>query len=168
MSNNNQKKPLVVGGINLSTRAKSKTFWVAIISAVAVFANQVTGAFGIDYSNQIEQGVNIAGTILTFLAMIGVVVDNNTKGIKDSDIVQTDYVQPRDSKNPNHYVQWQTQSALDEQEKKKQLGIMEPKQFDTSEPFTDDSDEVEWDVADYEEQKQSPESTPQNIQEGDK
>lgn len=140
-----KKQPKVIGGINWSTRAKSKTFWVAIVSAIAVFANQVTGAFGVDYSTQIEQGVNIVGSILTFLAMIGVVVDNNTKGVKDSEIVQTDYVQPRDSNNPNHYVQWQTDTESD----LVKIGAQEPEEFDTSQPFTDDSEDVEFDVAEY-------------------
>ena len=103
-----KKQPKVIGGINWSTRAKSKTFWVAIVSAIAVFANQVTSAFGVDYSVQIEQGVNIIGSILTFLAMIGVVVDNNTKGIKDSEIVRTDYKKPRNDKDPNEFIQWQS------------------------------------------------------------
>ena len=103
-----KKQPKVIGGINWSTRAKSKTFWVAIVSAIAVFANQVTSAFGVDYSAQIEQGVNIIGSILTFLAMIGVVVDNNTKGIKDSEIVRTDYKKPRNDKDPNEFIQWQS------------------------------------------------------------
>ena len=140
-----KKQPKVIGGINWSTRAKSKTFWVAIVSAIAVFANQVTGAFGVDYSVQIEQGVNIIGSILTFLAMIGVVVDNNTKGVKDSEIVQTDYIQPRDSNNPNHYVQWQK----NEDAELVKIGAQEPEEFDTSQPFTDDSEDVEFDVAEY-------------------
>lgn len=140
-----KKQPKVIGGINWSTRTKSKTFWVAIVSAIAVFANQVTGAFGVDYSTQIEQGVNIVGSILTFLAMIGVVVDNNTKGVKDSEIVQTDYVQPRDSNNPNHYIQWQADTESD----LVKIGAQEPEEFDTSQPFTDDSEDVEFDVAEY-------------------
>ena len=144
-----KKQPKVIGGINWSTRTKSKTFWVAIVSAIAVFANQVTGAFGVDYSTQIEQGVNIIGSILTFLAMIGVVVDNNTKGVKDSEIVQTDYVQPRDSNNPNHYVQWQK----NEDAELVKIGAQEPEEFDTSQPFTDDSEDVEFDVAEYEEEQ---------------
>lgn len=147
-----KKQPKVIGGINWSTRTKSKTFWVAIVSAVAVFANQVTGAFGIDYSAQIEQGVNVIGSILTFLAMIGVVVDNNTKGVKDSEIVQTDYVQPRDSNNPNHYVQWQKDTESESDLVK--IGAQEPETFDTSQPFTDDSDDVGFDVAEYEEEQE--------------
>ena len=82
--------------------------------------------------------------------MIGVVVDNNTKGIKDSEIVQTDYVQPRDSNNPNHYVQWQK----DEDAELVKIGAQEPEEFDTSQPFTDDSEDVEFDVTEYEEEQE--------------
>lgn len=89
-----QKQPKVAGGINWSTRLKSKTFWVAIVSALALFANQVTGAFGIDYSAQIEQIVSIIGSILTLLAGVGIIVENNTKGLKDSGIAKT-YTKPR-------------------------------------------------------------------------
>lgn len=132
---NETKQPTVVGGINLSTRTKSKTFWVAIISAVAVFANQITGAFGLDYSAQIEQGVNIIGSILTLLAGLGIIVDNNTKGIKDSDIVQTDYTKPRDSKDPNEFVQWQANANT--------ASTFELDNYENNaEPDSDDSDEV--------------------------
>ena len=132
---NETKQPTVVGGINLSTRTKSKTFWVAIISAVAVFANQITGAFGLDYSAQIEQGVNIVGSILTLLAGLGIIVDNNTKGLKDSDIVQTDYTKPRDSKDPNEFVQWQANAST--------ASTFELDSYENNaEPDTDDSDEV--------------------------
>ncbi|WBF81754.1 holin [Staphylococcus virus vB_SurM-PSU5] len=132
---NEAKQPKVVGGINLSTRTKSKTFWVAIISAVAVFANQITGAFGLDYSAQIEQGVNIVGSILTLLAGLGIIVDNNTKGLKDSDIVQTDYTKPRDSKDPNEFVQWQANANT--------ASTFELDNYENNaEPDSDDSDEV--------------------------
>ena len=132
---NETKQPTVVGGINLSTRTKSKTFWVAIISAVAVFANQITGAFGLDYSAQIEQGVNIVGSILTLLAGLGIIVDNNTKGIKDSDIVQTDYTKPRDSKDTNEFVRWQANADT--------ASTFELDNYENNaEPDSDDSDEV--------------------------
>ncbi|VEV89262.1 holin [Staphylococcus phage Stab22] len=132
---NETKQPKVVGGINLSTRTKSKTFWVAIISAVALFANQITGAFGLDYSAQIEQGVNIVGSILTLLAGLGIIVDNNTKGLKDSEIVQTDYTKPRNSKDPNEFVQWQANANT--------ASTFELDNYENNaEPDTDDSDEV--------------------------
>ena len=132
---NETKQPKVVGGINLSTRTRSKTFWVAIISAVALFANQITGAFGLDYSAQIEQGVNIIGSILTLLAGLGIIVDNNTKGLKDSEIVQTDYIKPRDSKDPNEFVQWQANANT--------ASTFELDNYENNaEPDSDDSDEV--------------------------
>lgn len=107
-----QKQPKVVGGINWSTRLKSKTFWVAIVSALALFANQVTGAFGIDYSAQIEQIVSIIGSILTLLAGVGIIVENNTKGLKDSGIAQT-YTKPRNEHiDP---VQFQSEDYTTEQ-----------------------------------------------------
>ena len=100
-----KKQPKVIGGINWSTRAKSKTFWVAIVSAIAVFANQVTSAFGVDYSAQIEQLVNISGTILLALSAMGIVVDPNSKGVKDSGIA-LEYTEPRDeNKNPVEFMQ---------------------------------------------------------------
>lgn len=107
-----QKQPKVAGGINWSTRLKSKTFWVAIVSALALFANQVTGAFGIDYSAQIEQIVSIIGSILTLLAGVGIIVENNTKGLKDSGIAQT-YTKPRNEHiDP---VQFQSEDYTTEQ-----------------------------------------------------
>lgn len=131
---NKTKQPKVVGGINLSTRLKSKTFWVAIVSALALFANQVTGAFGIDYSAQIEQIVSIIGSILTLLAGVGIIVENNTKGLKDSGIAQT-YTKPRDSKDPNEFVQWQANANT--------ASTFELDNYENNaEPDTDDSDEV--------------------------
>lgn len=131
---NETKQPTVVGGINLSTRLKSKTFWVAIVSALALFANQVTGAFGIDYSAQIEQIVSIIGSILTLLAGVGIIVENNTKGLKDSGIAQT-YTKPRDSKDPNEFVQWQADANT--------ASTFELDNYENNaEPDTDDSDEV--------------------------
>lgn len=138
------KPPKVVGGINWSTRVKSKTFWVAIISAVALFANQVTNAFGVDYSAQIEHIVNIAGSVLGLAAMLGIVVDSNTKGIKDTGIVRT-YTKPRDENiDP---VEFQNKN---EEVDLVKIGAKIPEEFDTSQPFTDDSDEVNFDVSHYE------------------
>ena len=49
------------------------------------------------------------------------------------------------SNNPNHYVQWQK----DEDAELVKIGAQEPEEFDTSQPFTDDSEDVEFDVAEY-------------------
>ena len=132
--------------INWKVRAKKKSFWVAIVSAVALFINNITGAFGLDYSAQVQTGVDIVSTILTLLAGLGIVTDMTTKGIGDSEIAQT-YSKPRNSKNPEQYVDWMKNNATDITPERQEK---EAEEYDTSKPFTDDSDEVEFDVSDYE------------------
>lgn len=100
-----------------------------------MFINQVTGAFGLDYSTQIEQTVNIVGSVLTLLAGLGIVVDNNSKGIKDSGMAQ-ELTKPRnDITDP---VEFKSRIELD----KEDLGILTPIEYENPEPDTDDSDEV--------------------------
>ncbi|AHG23949.1 holin [Staphylococcus phage vB_SepS_SEP9] len=132
--------------INWKVRAKKKSFWVAIVSAVALFINNITGAFGLDYSAQVQTGVDIVSTILTLLAGLGIVTDMTTKGIGDSEIAQT-YSKPRNSKDPEQYVDWMKNNATDITPERQEK---EAEEYDTSKPFTDDSDEVEFDVSDYE------------------
>lgn len=132
--------------INWKVRAKKKSFWVAIVSAVALFINNITGAFGLDYSAQVQTGVDIVSTILTLLAGLGIVTDMTTKGIVDSEIAQT-YSKPRNSKDPEQYVDWMENNATDITPERQEK---EAEEYDTSKPFTDDSDEVEFDVSDYE------------------
>lgn len=132
--------------INWKVRAKKKSFWVAIVSAVALFINNITGAFGLDYSAQVQTGVDIVSTILTLLAGLGIITDMTTKGIGDSEIAQT-YSKPRNSKDPEQYVDWMKNNATDITPERQEK---EAEEYDTSKPFTDDSDEVEFDVSDYE------------------
>ncbi|MDU8953663.1 MAG: phage holin, partial [Streptococcus sp.] len=122
--------------INWKVRAKKKSFWVAIVSAVALFINNITGAFGLDYSAQVESGVDIVSTILTLLAGLGIVTDMTTKGIGDSEIAQT-YSKPRNSKDPEQYVDWMKNNATDITPERQEK---EAEEYDTSKPFTDDSD----------------------------
>lgn len=89
--------------INLANRFKNKATLVAVISILALLANQVAGVFGVDYSAQIEQLVTIAGTVLTLLAGLGIIVDPNTKGVKDSAIAM-EYKEPRDDQDLNQAV----------------------------------------------------------------
>lgn len=122
--------------INWKVRFKKKSFWVAIISAIALFINNITQAFGLDYSSQVEQGVSIVTSILTILAGVGVIVDPTTTKLGDTGIAQT-YSKPRDENtNPVEY--------------QKDTNTLTPNEYDTSQPFTDNEDEVEFDVADYE------------------
>lgn len=137
--------------MNFILRLKNKATLTAIVGAILLFIKQITEAFGVDLSAEIEQVSGLIGAIITFLVGIGVVTDPTTKGVKDSGIVQT-YNKPRDSKNPDEFVEWQ--NVKDENKAyAPELNEKEPKTYDTSQPFTDDDDEVECDVSDYEDDK---------------
>lgn len=129
--------------MNWKLRIKNKTVLTGLIGALLLFIKQVTELFGLDLSTQLEQVSALAGTIITLLVGLGVIVDPTSKGIKDSGIVQT-YTKPRDSNNIDEMVQWQNQAHAPEVQQ------FRPKIYDTTRPFTDDSDEIEFDVNEYE------------------
>ncbi|MDU0420369.1 phage holin [Staphylococcus simulans] len=129
--------------MNWKLRIKNKTVLTGIIGALLLFIKQVTELFGLDLSTQLEQLSALAGTIITLLVGLGVIVDPTSKGIKDSGIVQT-YTKPRDSNNTDEMVQWQNQAHVPEAQ------LFQPKIYDTKQPFTDDSDEIGFDVNEYE------------------
>ena len=85
--------------INIKTRLKNGATLTGLISILALLGNQIAVLFGVDYSAEIEQLVNIAGTILLVLSSLGVITDPNTKGISDSGLAKT-YNKPRDDKDP--------------------------------------------------------------------
>ncbi|MFJ1815092.1 MULTISPECIES: phage holin [Staphylococcus] len=131
--------------MNFILRLKNKATLTAIVGAILLFIKQITEAFGVDLSAQIEQVSGLIGAIITFLVGIGVVTDPTTKGVKDSGITKT-YAKPRDeNENPVEY-----QKAVSDEKVTPERKELTPEEFDTSEPFTDDTDEVEFDVADYE------------------
>lgn len=116
--------------INWKVRFNKKSFWVAIISAIALFINNITQAVGLDYSSQVEQGVSILTSILTVLAGIGVVIDPTTAKLGDTGIAQT-YSKPRDEQ-------------IDPVEYQREGNTFTPKEYDTREDFSDDSDEIDF------------------------
>lgn len=122
--------------MNFILRLKNKATLTAIVGAIFLFIKQITEAFGIDLSAQIEQVSGLVGAVITLLVGLGVVVDPTSKGVKDSGITKT-YTKPRDENvNPVEY--------------QKDTNTLTPEEYDTSQPFADDTDEVEFDVADYE------------------
>ncbi|OFO98662.1 MULTISPECIES: phage holin [Staphylococcus] len=129
--------------MNWKLRIKNKTVLGGLIGALLLFIKQVTELFGLDLSTQLEQVSALAGTIITLLVGLGVLTDPTTKGIKDSGIVQT-YTKPRDSNSTDEMVQWQNQAYAPEVQQ------FQPKTYDTTQPFTDDSDEIGFDVNQYE------------------
>lgn len=135
--------------INFKLRLKNGYTATGLLSALVILLKEITGTFGLDLSTQIDQYASGIGAILAFLTAIGVIVDGTTKGLKDSGIAQT-YAKPRDEQvDPVEY-------QSNEQDLKAQIGIMTPQEYDTSEPFTDDSDEVDFDVAEYEDDEELP------------
>lgn len=81
--------------INWKVRFKKKSFWVAIVSAIVLFVNNITQALGLNYAEQLEQFSNGINGLLAVLVTFGVINDPTTKGMKDSGIAQT-YSKPRD------------------------------------------------------------------------
>lgn len=72
--------------INWIVRIKNKNFWLAIIPAILLLAQQVCALFGIplEVSGISEQLVAIVGTVFVVLALMGIVTDPTTAGISDS------------------------------------------------------------------------------------
>src|SRR5699024_9163774 len=131
--------------MNFILRLKNKATLTAIVGAILLFIKQITEAFGVDLSEQIEQVSGLIGTVITLLVGLGVVVDPTSKGVKESGITKT-YTESRDENiDPVEY-----QRVVSDEKVKPERKEITPEEFDTSEPFTDDTDEVEFDVADYE------------------
>ncbi|KKI63196.1 phage holin [Staphylococcus cohnii] len=131
--------------INWKIRFKKKSFWVAIVSAIVLFVNNITQALGLNYTEQLEQFSDGINGLLAVLVTFGVINDPTTKGMKDSGIAQT-YSKPRDENVDS--VEYQ--KVVSDEKVTPERKEITPEEFDTSEPFTDDTDEVEFDVADYE------------------
>lgn len=66
--------------INLESRMKNKTFWIALLGAIVLLAQQL----GFDATIIIPKNyVDIVNTIFLILTILGVVVDTSTPGISD-------------------------------------------------------------------------------------
>lgn len=116
--------------INWINRFKNGTTLTALVGAVLLFAKQVTEAFGIDISSELETISSILGSIITILVALGIVTNPNTKGVADAGI-DLELNKPRNQETQP--VQFKSES-----------GAVKPEVFDTNEPFTDDSDEEEF------------------------
>lgn len=83
--------------INWKIRFKNKTFWLALIPAVLLLAQQVAGLFGValDFGGLKDQLTAIVGTVFTLLAILGIVADPTTAGVGDSEQAMT-YTEPKE------------------------------------------------------------------------
>ncbi|WP_281183077.1 phage holin [Staphylococcus schleiferi] len=121
--------------INWTNRLKNGATLSALIGTLFLLVKQVTEIFGIDISNQLQMASGIVGTILTLLAGLGIITNPNTKGVSDAGI-DMQLSKPRDQ--DTHPVSFEEDS-----------NSKTPKFYDTSQPFTDDSTDVVFDVNQY-------------------
>lgn len=72
--------------INWIVRFKNKTFWIALIPALALVAQAVASLFGytIDLTTIVGKVQAVVNAVFALLAILGIVVDPTTDGIEDS------------------------------------------------------------------------------------
>ena len=83
--------------INWKVRVKNKAFWVALIPAVLLLAQQVAALFGVvlDFGQLQDQLTAIVGSVFALLAILGIVADPTTAGVGDSEQAMT-YDEPKE------------------------------------------------------------------------
>ncbi|HDY9572254.1 TPA: phage holin [Staphylococcus argenteus] len=131
--------------INWKLRIKNKVVLTGLVGALLLFIKQITDLFGLDLSTQLNQASAVLGAILTLLTGIGVITDPTSKGVSDSSIAQT-YQVPRDSNKEEQQVTWKTSQDTS---LTPELSTKAPKEYDTSQPYTDASNDVGFDVNEY-------------------
>lgn len=70
--------------INWKVRFKNKVFLTSFIALLLVTANQIAGLFGYDITLLTSEITSISETVLTILALTGVIVDPTTESYTDS------------------------------------------------------------------------------------
>ena len=82
--------------INWIVRLKNKAFWVAIIPAILLLAQQICGMFGIkiEIAGLTDQVLAIIGTVFAILSLIGIVNDPTVATLSDSNQAMT-YTEPK-------------------------------------------------------------------------
>ena len=145
----NDKKPKLFLGQNMSTRVRSPLFWTGVVGIIGSAVVSFGGLIGLDLSDKVDEVTANSSQIIEFvfliLGLIGVTNDPTSKNYRDTGMAQT-YSKPRDENvDPVEY-----QKVVSDEKVTPERKELTPEEFDTSEPFTDDTDEVEFDVADYE------------------
>lgn len=82
--------------INWTVRLKNKTFWLALIPAVLLLAQVVAAVFGfqIDLGDLGNKLLEVVNALFAVLAILGIVTDPTTAGVKDSEQAMT-YNEPK-------------------------------------------------------------------------
>ena len=82
--------------INWMVRLKSKNFWLALIPAVLLLIQVVAAVFGfgLDLGDLGNKLLAVVNAVFTVLAILGIVTDPTTAGLKDSQQALT-YTEPK-------------------------------------------------------------------------
>ena len=82
--------------INWMVRIKNKAFWVAIIPAILLLAQQICAIFGfeLNVAGISDQLIAIIGTVFAILTLVGVVNDPTVNSLSDSAQAMT-YTEPK-------------------------------------------------------------------------
>ena len=85
--------------INWTVRIKNKLFWLALIPAVLLLVTSVAAVFGYELNFTVlgEKLAAVVEAVFSVLAILGIVVDPTTEGVKDSRLATT-YEQPKEYK----------------------------------------------------------------------
>lgn len=82
--------------INWTVRLKNKTFWLALIPAVLLLVQVIAAVFGyqLDLSDLDNKLLDVVNALFAVLAILGIVTDPTTAGVKDSEQAMT-YTEPK-------------------------------------------------------------------------
>ncbi|CZQ66808.1 TPA: phage holin [Staphylococcus aureus] len=80
--------------INWKIRMKQKVFWLALFSALVLFASNVAKTLGYDIEVYTRGLTDVVNSVLGFLVTLGVIQDPTTNGLNDS-YQALEYDEPR-------------------------------------------------------------------------
>lgn len=82
--------------INWTVRLKNKTFWLALIPAVLLLVQVIAAVFGyqLDLGDLDNKLLDVVNALFAVLAILGIVTDPTTAGVKDSEQAMT-YTEPK-------------------------------------------------------------------------
>lgn len=83
--------------INWTVRFRNKAFWLALIPAVLLLIQAVAAVFGftLDFGELGDKLLTVVNAVFAVLAILGIVTDPTTEGVKDSAQALT-YTKPKE------------------------------------------------------------------------
>lgn len=106
--------------INWKTRIRQKWFWLAVIPALFLLADQVHGLFALMATVEaghlydgplMQMGLSLVGTVFAILVLIGIPVDTTTEGYGDSARALT-YTEPAPNASAYGLAEYEEQCAV--------------------------------------------------------